>query len=159
MFSFRLHPCTCEIYPIKWTALFYATKFKFSINPGKCSTISFNRSPHMDLFWELLTLEYGKCSVVQRYNIRGKITITSFWSRILQEFWMRFSWIYSYNTPVTATARSNAWTVFAHSDAGVVGLNHTEGMDICHYSLFVLGRTLATGWSLVQGFLPSVKND
>jgi hypothetical protein len=29
-------------------------------------------------------------------------------------------------------------------------------MDVCVYSVFVLGSGLATGWSLVQGVLPNV---
>jgi hypothetical protein len=35
-----------------------------------------------------------------------------------------------YNTPVTVAARSKAWTVFAHSDAGIVGSNPTQSMDV-----------------------------
>jgi hypothetical protein len=33
--------------------------------------------------------------------------------------------------PITAAARSEAWTVFARSDAGIVGSNPTRGMDVC----------------------------
>jgi hypothetical protein len=42
--------------------------------------------------------------------------------------------------PITVTARSKAWTVFARSKAGVVGSNPTQGMDVCVcvYSVFVL---------------------
>jgi hypothetical protein len=28
-------------------------------------------------------------------------------------------------------ARSKAWTVFARSNAGIVGSNPTQGMDVC----------------------------
>jgi hypothetical protein len=42
------------------------------------------------------------------------------------------------------------------SPAGIVGSNPTRGMDVCVYSLFVLGSGLTTGWSLVQGVLPNV---
>jgi hypothetical protein len=38
-------------------------------------------------------------------------------------------------------ARSKAWTVFARSDAGIVGSNPTQGMDVCIvcvYSVFLL---------------------
>jgi hypothetical protein len=54
--------------------------------------------------------------------------------------------------------RSKAWTVFAHSDAGIVGSNLTQGMNVsCVYVYSVyLGRGLATGRSLVQGVLPVV---
>jgi hypothetical protein len=44
-------------------------------------------------------------------------------------------------TPITVVAQSNAWTAFAGSNAGIVGSNHTEGMDVCIvwvYSVFVL---------------------
>jgi hypothetical protein len=42
--------------------------------------------------------------------------------------------------PIIAAARSKAWTVFARSNAGIVGSNPTEGMDVCVrvYSVFVL---------------------
>jgi hypothetical protein len=69
--------------------------------------------------------------------------------------------------PVTVAARFKAWTVFARSDAGIVGSNPIQGMDVrcvCMRLFWVcvvlcLGRDLATSWSLVQGILPSVKND
>jgi hypothetical protein len=58
-------------------------------------------------------------------------------------------------------ARSEAWTVFARSNAGIVGSNPTQGMDVCVYvySVFVIlpvGSGLATGWMPVQGVLPTV---
>jgi hypothetical protein len=46
-------------------------------------------------------------------------------------------------------ARSKGTTVFARSDAGIVGSNPTQGMDVC-IGLCV-GCDLATGLSLVQG--------
>jgi hypothetical protein len=36
-----------------------------------------------------------------------------------------------------SAARSKAWTVFARLNAGIVGSNPTEGMDVCVYSEFV----------------------
>jgi hypothetical protein len=40
--------------------------------------------------------------------------------------------------PVTVAARSRAWTVFARSDARIVGLNPTQGMNVwCAYA-FIL---------------------
>jgi hypothetical protein len=52
------------------------------------------------------------------------------------------------------------------SDAGIVGSNPNQGMYVCvcirlfYVCVFLcLGSCLATGWSLVQGVLPSVKND
>jgi hypothetical protein len=63
--------------------------------------------------------------------------------------------------PITVSARSRAWTVFAHSNAGTVGSNHTQGMDVCMclfcvYVVLCVGSGLTTGWWLVQGVLPSV---
>jgi hypothetical protein len=43
--------------------------------------------------------------------------------------------------PITVAARSKAWTVFVRSNAGIVGLNPAQGMDVCImyvYSVFVL---------------------
>jgi hypothetical protein len=62
---------------------------------------------------------------------------------------------------MTVAAPSKAWTVFAHSNAGIMGPNPTQGMDICvHlFSVFVVlcvRNGLATGWSLIQGVLPTV---
>jgi hypothetical protein len=37
--------------------------------------------------------------------------------------------------PITVAVRSNACTVFARSNAGIVGSNPTQGMDVC-MSLF-----------------------
>jgi hypothetical protein len=60
---------------------------------------------------------------------------------------------------------ARAWTVFVRTDAGIVGSNPTQGMDFWCMRLFCvcvvlcLGSGLAAGWSLVQGDLPSVKND
>jgi hypothetical protein len=64
-------------------------------------------------------------------------------------------------TPITVAARSRTWTVFGRSKPGIVGSNPTQGMDVCVcvYSVCVLlsvGSGLATGWSLVQGVLPTV---
>jgi hypothetical protein len=40
--------------------------------------------------------------------------------------------------PVTVVARSEAWTAFARSDAGIVGSNPTQDMDVsCVYG-FIL---------------------
>jgi hypothetical protein len=67
--------------------------------------------------------------------------------------------IYS-SLPITMAARSKAWTVFARSNAGIVGSNPTQGwMSVCVYSVFMLscvGSGLATGWSPVRGVLPTV---
>jgi hypothetical protein len=52
---------------------------------------------------------------------------------------------------ITVAAPTKACTTFALSNAGIVGSNPTQGMDVC------VGSGLATGRSPVQGVLPSVK--
>jgi hypothetical protein len=54
-----------------------------------------------------------------------------------------------------AVRRSRAWTVFARPNTEVVGSNPTRGMDVC-LSSFCVHVVLATGWSLIQGVLPTV---
>jgi hypothetical protein len=66
-----------------------------------------------------------------------------------------------YDMPIWVAARSKAWTVFAHSNTGVAGSNPNRGVDVCLRLFGVcvvlcVGSGLATGWSLVQGVLPSV---
>jgi hypothetical protein len=63
--------------------------------------------------------------------------------------------------PIAVAARSKVWTVVARSNAGIVGSNPTQGMDVCSHLFWVcvvlgVGSGLATGWSLVQGDLPTV---
>jgi hypothetical protein len=59
-------------------------------------------------------------------------------------------------------ARSKSWAVFARSNAGIVGSNLTQGMNVCVRLLLCVcvvlyvGSGLTTGWSPVQGVLPSV---
>jgi hypothetical protein len=55
--------------------------------------------------------------------------------------------------------RFKAWNIFAHSNTGIVGSIPTRGMNVCFHSAFVLhyvGSGLTTGWSPVQGVLPTV---
>jgi hypothetical protein len=57
--------------------------------------------------------------------------------------------------------RSKAWTVFARSNAEIVGSNSTRGMDVCVRLFCVcvvlcIGSGLVTDWSPVQGVLPTV---
>jgi hypothetical protein len=71
------------------------------------------------------------------------------------------NWIY---WPVTVAARSKARTVFASSDAGILGSNPLKAWMsgvcmrlFCVCVVLCLGSSLATSWSLVQGVLPTVK--
>jgi hypothetical protein len=68
---------------------------------------------------------------------------------------------YEHTSPITVAARSKTWTVFARSNTGVMDSNPTKGMDVCvrlfcAYVVLCVGRGLATGWSPVQGVLPTV---
>jgi hypothetical protein len=63
--------------------------------------------------------------------------------------------------PVAVTARSKAWTVFTHSNTGIVGSNPTQGMDVCVRLSCVcvglcVGSGLPKGWSPVQCVLSTV---
>jgi hypothetical protein len=56
---------------------------------------------------------------------------------------------------------SKAWTVFVGSNAGIVDSSPIQGMDVCMRLFCVcvvlcVGSGLATGWSPVQGILPTV---
>jgi hypothetical protein len=67
---------------------------------------------------------------------------------------------YINDAPITVAAGSKAWTLFARSNAGIVGSNRTQGMDVCVRLFCVcvvlcVGSGLATGWSPVQ-VLPTV---
>jgi hypothetical protein len=58
-------------------------------------------------------------------------------------------------------ARSKAWIVFPISHAEIVGSNPTQGKDVCVRLFCVcvilcVGSDLPTGWSPVQGVLPTV---
>jgi hypothetical protein len=58
------------------------------------------------------------------------------------------------------STRPKTWTVFACSNTGIVGSNSTQGMDVCVRVFPVCaGYGLATGWSPVQGVLPTVYKD
>jgi hypothetical protein len=43
-----------------------------------------------------------------------------------------------YDVSVTVAERSNACIVFARSEAGIVGLNPTQGIDIWYVYVFIL---------------------
>jgi hypothetical protein len=50
------------------------------------------------------------------------------------------------SSPVTVAERSEACTVFAHSEAGIVDSNPTQGTDVWYVFVFILclGRGLAS---------------
>jgi hypothetical protein len=47
--------------------------------------------------------------------------------------------------PISVCAQSKARIVFAYLNTKIVDSNPTQGMDVCVYSLFVLGSGLAMG--------------
>jgi hypothetical protein len=49
-----------------------------------------------------------------------------------------FLWLVNFNMSVTVAERSRACTAFAHSEAGIVGLNPTQGMDVWCVYVFIL---------------------
>jgi hypothetical protein len=63
--------------------------------------------------------------------------------------------------PTTVATRSKTRTVFARSNAGIVGSNLNEGMDVgvhlfCVCVVLCVGSGLATRLSPVHGVLPTV---
>jgi hypothetical protein len=62
------------------------------------------------------------------------------------------------NVLMTVDCRFKLWTVFARSNAAIVGSNPTRSTDVCVCVCVTLclGSGLATGWSPVQGVLPTV---
>jgi hypothetical protein len=67
----------------------------------------------------------------------------------------------TFQLSITLVARFKAWTVFARSNTGIMSSHPTWGMDVCVRlscvcAVLCAGRGLATGWSPVQGVLPTV---
>jgi hypothetical protein len=60
--------------------------------------------------------------------------------------------------PITAAATSKVWTVYARSNADIMGSNPTQGMDACVCVVLCVGSGLSTGQALVQGVLTELKN-
>jgi hypothetical protein len=56
------------------------------------------------------------CTPVQFFNLQSCFIINPFHAEC---------------QPTTVTARSQAWTVFARSNTGIMGSNPTQGMDVC----------------------------
>jgi hypothetical protein len=63
----------------------------------------------------------------------------------------------SYLKPVTVAVQSKAWTVFARSNARIMGSNPTQDMVVCLCLFCVcIGSGLSRGWSPIQGGLPTL---
>jgi hypothetical protein len=62
---------------------------------------------------------------------------------------------------ITVAAPCKAWTVFVRSNTEIVGSYPTRGVEayVCFFCICVVlcvGRSLTTGWFLVQGVQPTV---
>jgi hypothetical protein len=57
---------------------------------------------------------------------------------------------YHHHEPIRVAVRSKAWTVFTHSNTGVVGSNPTRGMDFC-VRLFCVCVVLCVSSGLATG--------
>jgi hypothetical protein len=62
-------------------------------------------------------------------NIICAVSFTQY--RLLQNSISWVFYLYAEALPITVTAQSRAWTLFARSNAGIVGSNPTQGMDVC----------------------------
>jgi hypothetical protein len=112
---------------------------------------------------ELTALGYDQCwdHVITSWLAEYRLSHAGFWA--VQLCGLLLSNINWY-TPVTVAERSKAYTIFACSEVGIVGLNPNKawmiGMCVflfCVCVFLCLGRGLATSWSLVHGVLPSLK--
>jgi hypothetical protein len=95
-------------------------------------------------------------SLISRNNLK----ITNSRDRPILPFLL--IWVYHllYGT-ITVVTRSKLWTVLARSNAEIVDSNPTQGMDVsvllfCVCVVLCADSGLETGWSPVQGVLPSV---
>jgi hypothetical protein len=61
-----------------------------------------------------------------------------------------FYLLYLPTLPITVAAHSMAWTVFARSNAGIVGSNPPQDMDVC-VRLFCVCVVLCVGTGLATG--------
>jgi hypothetical protein len=79
--------------------------------------------------------------------------------RFLYSCWLFYDLLLA--RQITVAEQSKVWTLFAHSNTGIVGSNPTRIMDV-YVRLFLVcvvlcvGSGIATGWSPVQGVLPTV---
>jgi hypothetical protein len=74
---------------------------------------------------------------IQERAVQGKGAPVTFFS-VGTLFWSLYYKHWHQHKPVTLAAQSKAWTVFARSEAGIVGSNPNQGMDVwCGYA-FIL---------------------
>jgi hypothetical protein len=71
------------------------------------------------------------------------ISFMKMWQQNIHPYWIEWMCIFSDDMstaePIAVAARSKAWTLFAHSNTGIVGqIPHKAWMSVCVYSLYVL---------------------
>jgi hypothetical protein len=109
----------------------------------------------------LLPLPFDKEFILFSETSQLHTTGNTAWKwNIGKRLWIS-SWQYPVLLPITVAARSQAWTIFARSNAVIVGSNPIRGLDVyvCLFCVCVVpcvASGLAKGWSPVQGVLPTV---
>jgi hypothetical protein len=81
-------------------------------------------------------------------RLRGKFTRPSHEMVASETF--QLNWDLLLKMPITVAARCKAWTVFGRLNAGIVGSNPTQGMDVCA-RLFCVCIVLCVGSGLATG--------
>jgi hypothetical protein len=59
-------------------------------------------------------------------------------SNIIKNLFLKLPFSKPNQRPVTAAERSEACAVFTHSEAGILGSNPTQGMNVSHVYVFIL---------------------
>jgi hypothetical protein len=129
-----------------------------SDRPGAYRSVHLVLSHYLpSLLWYSPLGEYSVCvPFLYRRAVTGPQCFSAYIPQHLRNFYQWFS-----NWPITVAVQSKAWTVVARSNAGIVGSNRTQGMDVCMCLFCVcivlcVGSGLATGWSSVHWVLPTV---
>jgi hypothetical protein len=129
--------------------------FRISLFPTLCQISVLGRMPLAFLWTTSCPILFSGVHVIQVLD----------YQMILINFKLVTSRLVLRAITFTAAAWSKTWNVFGRSDAAIVGSNPTQGMDVwcirllCVCVVLCFGSGIATGWSLVQGVLQSVKND
>jgi hypothetical protein len=100
------------------------------------------RSDSSQMFWVLWTplLLWMSTTTSSRWFAIPwcYVTVFSFRICVAVNICVFFNSTHNISKPVTVAARSKAWTVFACTDVGIVGLNPTQGMDVLCVYVFIL---------------------
>jgi hypothetical protein len=106
----------------------------------------------LHILWKETSAKVIYFSKIQNYAAQNVCTPQNF-----AHANMTFMMVHSWELLITVTVCSKAWTLFAHSNAGIMGSNPTQDMHVYVCVLFCVcvvlrvGSGLATDWSLVQG--------